>query len=241
VILSAHQPAYLPWLGYFAKMAGADRFVVHDLSPIGRGNMLNRNRIGTANGPLLLTVPLDHRDLRAELPLNRIRIVADGWQRRHWKAIQLAYRRAPHFADHAGFLEDYYAGGYTTLDELCRPFIDYCVTALKLDCEVTWLSDLDIGAVDRQTIIPVLCQHFGADEFVVGPHAADYLDTDALTRAGIELSVFSYDHPRYPQYRTEFVSHLSVVDLLVNHGPRSADVIRGACGAINEHSRGGTS
>jgi hypothetical protein len=227
MILSAHQPAYLPWLGYFAKMAVTDRFVVHDLSPIGRGNMLNRNRIGTAGGPLLLTVPLDHRDLRAELPLNRIRLVPDGWQRRHWKAIQLAYRRAPHFADHAGFLEDYYRGSYTTLDELCRPFLDYCVTALKLDCEVSWLSELDIGAVDRQTIIPALCRHHGADEFVVGPHAVDYLDTDPITSAGIRLSVFDYDHPHYPQARPEFVSHLSVVDLLVNAGPRSADLIRG--------------
>lgn len=227
MILSAHQPAYLPWLGYFAKMAGTDRFVVHDLSLIGRGNMLNRNRIGTANGPLLLTVPLDHRDLRAGLPLNRIRLVDDGWQRRHWKAVRLAYRRASYFADHAGFLEDYYRGTYTTLDQLCRPFLEYCVTALKLDCAVTWMSELDLDGIDRQTVIPLLCKRFGAEEFIVGPHAVDYLDTDAIAAAGIRLSVFDYDHPRYPQPHTEFVSHLSVVDLLVNCGPRSADVIRG--------------
>ncbi|HEV8559216.1 MAG TPA: WbqC family protein [Actinophytocola sp.] len=227
MILSAHQPAYLPWLGYFAKMASSDAFVLHDLSPIGRGNMLNRNKIRTADGPLLLTVPLDHRDLRAGLPLNRIRLVDDGWARRHWRAIQLAYRRAPFFADHADFLADYYRGEYSTLDELCRPFIEYCVAALKLDCAVHWMSELGVTGFDRRSIIPLLCERFGARSFVVGPHAGGYLDPVGIDSAGIELRVFDYDHPRYRQSRPGFVSHLSIVDLLVNCGPGSADVIRG--------------
>ncbi len=227
MILSAHQPAYLPWLGYFAKMAATDAFVVHDLSPIGRGNMLNRNKIRTADGPMLLTVPLDHRDLREDLPLNRIRLVNDGWQRKHWKAVQMAYRRAPFFAEHEDFLAGYYAERYSTLDQLCRPFLDYCASALKLDCAVSWMSELDVGEFDRRSIVPLLSARYGADEFIVGPHAADYLDPVEVERTGVRLRVFEYDHPVYPQSRAGFVSHLSVLDLLVNCGPDSADIIRG--------------
>ncbi len=230
MILSAHQPAYLPWLGYFAKMSLTDTFVVHDLSPIGRRNMLNRNRIRSADGDLVLTVPLDHRDLRAELPLNRIRLVDDGWQRRHWKAIQLAYRRAPFFAEHADFLEGYYRGRYPTLDRLCRPFIEYCIDALKLDCAVAWMSELDIEDFDRQSIIPLLSERYGADMFIVGPHAAGYLDAALVERVGVRLRVFDYDHPSYPQSRPGFVSHLSVLDLLVNCGPAGVDVVREGLG-----------
>jgi hypothetical protein len=225
VILSAHQPAYLPWLGYFAKMARTDVFVLHDLSRIGRGNMLNRNKIRTADGPLLLTVPLNHTDLRAELPLNQIRVADDGWRARHWRAIQFAYRRAPFFADHADFLASYYGTAYQTLDELCRPFIEYCVNALAIDCSVAWMSELNLPEADRQTIIPLLCEHFGSRQFVAGPHAVSYLDTSVIGESGIRLDIFDYDHPVYPQLREGFLSHLSVLDLLMNCGPDSAELL----------------
>lgn len=226
MILSAHQPAYLPWLGYFAKMALSDVFVLHDLSRIGRGNMLNRNKIRTAAGSLLLTVPLNHADLRAELPINQIRVADDGWRARHWRAIQFAYRRAPFFADHADFLVSYYGTPYRTLDELCRPFIEYCVDVLAIDCSVTWMSELNLPEADRQTIIPLLCEHFGSSRFVAGPRAISYLDTSRIGEAGIHLDIFDYGHPVYPQFREGFLSHLSVLDLLVNCGPGSAELLR---------------
>ncbi len=78
-------------------MAAADAFVLHDESRYERAGMLNRNKIFTAQGPLLLTVPVAHEDLRAERLLREIRVVDDGWPRRHWKAIQFAYKRAPFF------------------------------------------------------------------------------------------------------------------------------------------------
>ncbi|WP_328863210.1 WbqC family protein [Streptomyces sp. NBC_00306] len=224
MIISAHQPAYLPWLGYFAKIARADLFVLHDRSRIGRRNMLNRNTIG---GPrdLLLTIPLAHEDLRAERPIDEVHLVDDGWRRRHWKAVQMAYRRAPHFRTHAEFLESYYATEFTTLNEVCLPFIDYCLEQLKIDTPVHRISQLDLPAFDRQTIIPLLCERFGADAFIAGPQAVNYLKTDGLE--GIRIDYFHYAHPVYPQAGNSFHSHLSVLDLLMNCGPESADIVRG--------------
>ncbi|MFE9913404.1 WbqC family protein [Streptomyces clavifer] len=227
MILSAHQPAYLPWIGYFAKIAASDAFVLHDQSRIGRANMLHRNRIGTADGPLLLTIPLDHAGLRAELPLNEIRLLDDGWRRKHWKAIQMAYRRAPYFEQHAEFLAGYYGRTYETLDEVCLPFIEYSMRELKLDCPLYRISQLELPAYDRQSIIPVLCGAFGADRFVAGPHALDYLDQVPIRDAGITVDVFDYHHPVYPQIRRGFTSHLSVLDLLMNCGPASAGLVKG--------------
>ncbi|MGW8379830.1 WbqC family protein [Streptomyces sp. ODS28] len=225
-VLSAHQPAYLPWLGYFAKMASSDAFVLHDRSRIGRRNMLHRNRIGTADGPMLLTVPLAGRDVRDERPLNEIRLVDDGWRRKHWKAIQLAYRRAPYFDLHAEFLADYYATAHETLDEACRPLIAYFAAALGVSTPTWQLSDLGLPPVDRQTIIPELCREFGADTFIAGPQARDYLDREAVARDGVRVEFFSYAHPEYPQLHGGFTSHLSALDLLVNCGPGAADVLK---------------
>ncbi|WP_406277517.1 WbqC family protein [Streptomyces sp. NBC_00191] len=225
MIISAHQPAYLPWLGYFAKIAASDLFVLHDRSRIGRRNMLNRNKIGGLGGEQLLTIPLSHEDLRAERPIDEVRLVDDGWRRRHWKAIQMAYRRAPHFRLHAEFLETYYATEFATLNEVCLPFIGYCLEQLKIDSPVHRISKLELPEFDRQTIIPLLCEKYGADAFIAGPQATNYLDTTGLD--GIRIEYFHYAHPVYPQARDGFQSHLSVLDLLMHCGPESADIVRG--------------
>ncbi|OIK02841.1 hypothetical protein BIV25_01140 [Streptomyces sp. MUSC 14] len=225
MILTAHQPAYLPWLGYFAKMAAADAFVLHDLSRFDRGGTVNRNKIRTANGPEWLTVPVSHADLRAERTLNVIEVVDDGWRRRHWKAIQMAYRRAPYFADHADFLADYYARSYATITELCVPFIEYCMKELGLERTLWRSSELDLGAFDRTSVIPALCEKFSADTFVAGVHARDYLEWDRIT--SVRLEIFEYDHPAYPQLHPGFQSHLSVLDLLMNCGPESRTLVKG--------------
>ncbi|MFJ9739182.1 WbqC family protein [Streptomyces sp. NPDC101166] len=225
MIISAHQPAYLPWLGYFAKIARSDLFVLHDRSRIGRRNMLNRNKIGGPGGELLLTIPLAHEDLRAERPIDEVRLVDDGWRRKHWKAVQMAYRRAPYFRQHADFLQAYYATDFTTLNDVCLPFIDYCLDQLKIDCPVHRISRLGLPEFDRQTIIPLLCERFGADAFIAGPQAANYLEPAGLK--GLRIEYFHYAHPVYPQAGDRFSSHLSVLDLLMNCGPESADIVRG--------------
>src|SRR5262249_27024014 len=50
MILAAHQPQYLPWLGYFDKMDRVDRFVLLDQVQYKKNEWQNRNRIRTATG-----------------------------------------------------------------------------------------------------------------------------------------------------------------------------------------------
>lgn len=226
MILTSHQPAYLPWLGYFAKMAAADAFVLHDESRYERAGMLNRNKILTSQGPMMLTVPVAHQDLRAQRLLHQIGLIDDGWQLRHWKAIQFAYRRAPFFDLHANFLDSYYHSTYESLSALCEPFSDYVTAALDLPAKVGKTSQMALPSFDRNSIIPILCDRFSADRFIAGQKVVDYLEWDVVHDLGIEIQIFDYKHPQYPQMVGGFVSHLSVLDLLMNEGPRSGDLIR---------------
>ena len=59
--VAIHQPHYLPWLGYFAKWAAADRFIFLDTVQYEKNGWQNRNRVKTPDGPRWLTVPVHAR------------------------------------------------------------------------------------------------------------------------------------------------------------------------------------
>ncbi|MGE5308553.1 MAG: WbqC family protein, partial [Deltaproteobacteria bacterium] len=58
MILSVHQPQYIPWLGYFDKIARSDAFVFLDCVQYKAREYQNRNRIRRKGGSMWLTVPV---------------------------------------------------------------------------------------------------------------------------------------------------------------------------------------
>ena len=70
MIVTIHQPNYLPYLGFFDKMEKADIFVIHDDSQFSRQDFHHRNRIRIRSGGTWLTVPVQ----KAEIPINEIEI-----------------------------------------------------------------------------------------------------------------------------------------------------------------------
>ncbi len=61
MIMAAHQPQYLPWLGYLDKIDRADVFVLLDRVQFKKNEWQNRNRIKRAGGWHWLTLPVRHR------------------------------------------------------------------------------------------------------------------------------------------------------------------------------------
>ena len=79
--VAIHQPHYLPWLGYLAKWAEADVFVLLDTVQYEKNGWQNRNRIKTREGPSWLTVPV-HAPLGAAITAVTLD-AAQPWPRRH--------------------------------------------------------------------------------------------------------------------------------------------------------------
>ena len=44
-IVSAHQPAFLPWIGYLHKLSLSDEFIVMDLAKFRKREFIHRNII----------------------------------------------------------------------------------------------------------------------------------------------------------------------------------------------------
>ena len=58
MIVGIHQPNYLPYLGFFDKMAKSDIFIIYDDAQFNKYEFQHRNRIRIYDGWKWLTVPV---------------------------------------------------------------------------------------------------------------------------------------------------------------------------------------
>jgi hypothetical protein len=240
VIVAAHQPHYLPWLGYLDKLAKCDVFVVMDDLQYEAQNFQNRNRLKLNHGPGWLTVPL-LRGAQGDRVLDkRIDNAGRGgrhhWQQRTWRTLVTHYGRAPYFERYAPALEDVYTRRWDLLVELDLHMLELARGWLGITRPIVRASSLELSGAKTERIA-AMCRAVGASVYLTGRGGSiGYLDTELLARAGVSTLWQRFTHPVYPQRYAGlgFVSHLGFLDLLLNCGPAAAATLQGAGEAVHQ-------
>lgn len=226
MIVSINQPAYLPWLGYVHRVAVSDLHIVLDHVQFEKNSFANRNRIRTATGWCWLTVPVATKGRFGDLAINQLRIAdVASWRRKHWDSLRFNYAHSPWFGAHAGFFESLYARTWRTLAPLMTETTNYVLEAFGIETKLMFSSQMDVAGA-RDALVLNLCAAVGADAYLSGPLGRDYLDAGDFRDAGIELRFHDYLHPEYTQVQGGFEPFMAAVDLLFNHGPDSAAILR---------------
>ena len=218
MIVSIHQPAYLPWLGYLHRIAVSDLHVVLDHVQFEKNSFINRNKVRTHAGWCWLTVPLATSHRFGDLAIHQVQISDDPrWARKHWETLRQSYARAEHFAAYAPWLEESYARPWRRLAELIAEMTAWQLEAFGIRTPLVYSSQLGVGGVKSDLVLN-LCREVGADAYLSGPLGRDYLDEAAFARAGIEIAYHDFRHPVYRQIHGQFESGMAAIDLLFNHG-----------------------
>lgn len=199
-VVSCNQPAYLPWLGYFDRIAKSDVHVVLDHVQFEKGSYTNRCRIKQPDGRVMwLTIPVEKGK-----PIKDTRIAPGRWVPKHRKALLQAYN------------VDF--GDYEATDgALLIPFLTYStgmlLGALGIDkgCDpgdyFYWSSEFGgskLGA--KSDLVLNLCKELGASTYLSGPHGRNYLDLPSFDKAGIEVAY--HDFPTDGDWGLSAVHHL---------------------------------
>lgn len=235
MILTAHQPSYLPWLGLFHKIALADEFVYFDQVQYVPKDWISRNVVKGPNGPILLTVPVlrkDHREKRiVDIEIHN----ETPWAKKHWMSIQQCYKKAPFFNAYAGFFEDTYGREWKTLAELNHHMLLWFLETLGIRTPVKRAGDYDFQG-QKSGLVLDMCQKLGAKLYIFGAQGSDYADDQAFRDGGVIPYYQAYVHPTYRQGFGPFAPNMSVVDLLFNMGPESLPILL-SCNATREDVR----
>jgi len=228
MVISISQPAYLPWLGYFHRIATSDVHVVLDHVQFERNSFTNRNKVRSRAGPVLLTVPVATGRQGRNTAICDLEVINDTqWGRKHFETIRRNYSHAPFMHDYEGFLaESIRDRRYLRMVDVLSATTDYLLEKLSITTPRHYSSSMNLTE-RKGALILEICRRFGATTYLSGPFGRDYLDLASFEHAGIALKFHDYQHPTYAQAHAGFISHLSIIDLLLNHGDGSRPILMG--------------
>ncbi|MDO9391023.1 MAG: WbqC family protein [bacterium] len=218
MIVAAHQPNYLPWAGYFYKMARCDVFVFLDSVQYSRTSYTARCSIKQSDGRASwLSVPVLKKGRYFQ---NVSEVTIDNqrpWQSEHLKTLESCYSRTPYFKEYTWLLDLVCRQKWENLSQLNRAVIIKLAEHLGIKAKFANLSDLEAAGKSTEMLVS-LCRSLKADEYLSGAGGENYLGQELFQQAGIDLKYTEYQPQPYPQLWGEFVPGLSAMDLLFNCG-----------------------
>ncbi len=104
--------------------------------------------------------------------------------------------------------------------ELIKNICDY----LKINYCFSKSSDYG-SLLKKEYKLRELCKMSKAQIFIANNATGDYVDKEFFDIENIKFELQNYSHPSYSQYysnkKLQFLSHLSIVDLIFNEGENS--------------------
>jgi hypothetical protein len=228
-VAAIHQPNYIPWPGYFHKLAACDVFVYLDAVQYPRGqSFAARNRIKTPNGVVFLTIPVSvPKGHEGKASYLEVEFADQRWRDKHLKTVEQSYKRAPHFDGVFELYRDGLERGRTFVD-LNVGLIDAVAAYLGIETRRVLLSETLESFGEKTDLIVDVCKTVGADVYLSGAGGGrEYNDERLLNEHGIELRYDDYAYPAHPQLWDGFEPNLSVLDLLFNCGREGRELVTG--------------
>lgn len=227
--LGGIQPVYLPWLGYFDQIRRVDLFVIADEMPYSSSGWLHRNRVLGPDGPHWLTLPArsQHNQTIRSVRLD----AAVPWKRKHLTTLAHFYAHGVELEETLAALDELLPADAPLLTQVTVPLLRYLVDRLGITTPIVVSSELELESKYRQRFpeqpgpthrIIAYMEALGASELLEGESGQSYFDIDLFHAHGFGVQFHRYQHPVYPQLHQPFVSHLSVIDLLLSVGTRRA-------------------
>jgi len=221
--IAIHQPNYIPWCGFFAKMALCDTFVFLDNAEMSTGpSYVYRAKIrGHHDDAMWLSVP-NHRQLGQTI--DQIEVVNSTWWRDHLNMLRAIYGKAPYFKEVFSFIDPIYRRKEKILMNLNIQLILGIANYLGLQPEFKRTSEIHPAGFSDDRLISI-AQILGASSYISGKGGQKYQDPAKFAAAGIKLCIYTYPSPAYAQSNQPFVAGLSILDALFHLGKEAISVL----------------
>ncbi len=220
-IVSAHQPHFLPWMGYFNKVLRSDVFIWLEDVQFRKNYFQNRTKIKSNTGELWLSVSVKKAPL--ETNISDIEIALKKDMVKASKTLRTYYSKAEYFKSIFPQFEDILLKDYHHLNDLNYDLFILVLDILEIDTKIVRSSELlEKEYEDPNERLLAMCNASEATQYIAGKGGRNYMNQDAFAKNDIEIlwQDFPINSISYKQLHGEFIKGLSTIDVLFNLGPK---------------------
>jgi hypothetical protein len=197
---------YLPCLEYFACILSNDLIWIDIEERYVKQTHRNRCSVLTTNKVDTLTVPVQGYSQNA--PTKDIKIDhSQHWIRRHWGCFKSAYGKSPYYEFYADELQAVYLKKPEFLVDLNYELLTICLRLLGIRKDIRY--NLSVPQEENKGIIDAL--------------------SSINDKKNKNLNKYYQPIAYYQTFGNDFVSNLSIVDLLFNMGPEARSILLRSC------------
>jgi len=215
-IIGIHQPNYIPWIGYFYKIASSDIFVFHDDVQFSKRGTHNYHYIKTPNEPFRLKIPVEQRQ---GYKINEVRTKDElGWKKEHLKRLEINYKKAEYFDEIFNDFKEILLIDYPNLSIQNIEIIKFFAKKLKIKTQFIVASTLNLNTSREEKVLDI-CTALNASTYLSGIGAKAYQIEENFLKRNIDLEYSVFQPFEYKQlWANNFLVNVSVLDYLMNYG-----------------------
>lgn len=216
--LGIMQPYFLPYIGYWQLLNIVDVFVIYDdVNYIKRG-WINRNRLlENGNAAYFNVFVKDSSQNRLINEMERLR--NDKMESKLLKRIFFCYKKAPYFQEIFPIIQTIILDEEENLSVYLLKSIKFIAEYLDIETSIIKSSDLDKNNFLRgQEKILDICKKLGAEIYYNPIGGKALYDRQRFKKENIKLFFLNPVNIKYHQFENEFVSSLSIMDMLMFNG-----------------------
>ncbi len=214
------QPYFLPYLGYYQLINAVDIFVIYDNIEFTRKGWINRNRFLLNGKDKTFTLPL--KSSSDYLCVNQ-KFLADNFTEEKVKIlnrIKNTYRRSPYFDLIYPVLENIFSYENKNLFDFIYNSLERILDLLRISTRIVISSTLEIDhSVKAANKVLAICRALNAATYINPIGGITLYEKDHFMKNGITLRFHKMNEIKYPQQTDNFISHLSIIDVLMNNSP----------------------
>ena len=221
MIASIHQPNFFPWMGFFNKINSSDAFIFLTQSRRSKSDRyLTRSLIINNSSPGYLSIPLGPKQNKIS---DLLMPIDCQWRIDMLNIINASYSTCQFYDEILVDIEKLLMFDCEYFYEFSINIIYFFIENLNIHtkCFIDKNFNKDFGEANIRLVN--LCMEINAEKYLSGLGAKSYINEDIFIENKIDVIYQNYNPQSYKQSSNEFISGLSIIDVLFNCGYDEAE------------------
>ena len=210
--LAIMQPYLFPYIGYWQLINSVEMFVIYDDVNYIKQGYINRNSILSNGKSQIITLELigasSNKIIKEiEVGNNREKLL---------KTIKQNYTKAPYFVTVYSIIENILNQNEKDLANFIGYSLEKISNYLEIDTKFIYSSEIKKDNILKaQDKVLEICKILKANKYINAIGGQELYSKEIFKENDIELNFLKTELVEYKQFKNDFVSYLSIIDILM--------------------------